>query len=148
MLFVLTSSSRTVQRYFRTFFPISYRTCGLSDPRTENQFVSYRVPVKSLLNVGANTLTLDFESAFIKVYLSPSIVKLSPKQHSRGERLRKNMANSGFGMEIPVVFMSGKPNTSSLAPYVCLVLHHTYVVLKLWVGLGCVVSVDALVLHC
>ncbi|KAF8915918.1 glycoside hydrolase family 2 protein [Mucidula mucida] len=33
---------------------------------TENQFVSYRVPVKSLLNVGANTLTLDFESAFIK----------------------------------------------------------------------------------
>jgi len=35
--------------------------------RTDNQFVTYRVPIKQFLNIGENILVLTFESTFLKV---------------------------------------------------------------------------------
>lgn len=40
--------------------------------RTENQFISHRVPVKPLLRQGSNELLITFASAFRKVYAAHS----------------------------------------------------------------------------
>lgn len=61
------ASERTCSSAVILFLAQSDKTQSEHGPRTENQFVSYRVPAKDHLKEGDNELVLDFQSTFLKV---------------------------------------------------------------------------------